>query len=401
MDAGLMMAMRDVHKSRNDAGVLRAFLSDSSPQGTQNWQLSEYWETGYPLEVSDYVDEMADLMDIALLPEDEREEEFPGMSNEKIMDRHKHLTQECHGLFSWHMLPPTALGFRSQGYFHKLNAVLHSLYNESHSFHDLRAFLRTVCSITTDLGVEKGLGDASNMDLTILLQQFVDLQYIHLLDVFALPELEEALTLCAYGNRTCSQGFAAFTGASRRAAEMEYVEAEPRVFPQSDGIRRVFHRVARIKPLMKCRVWIADFDEDFSDLENYSEDEDEFFPLDTLTSTPGGGATCNRVRWACPDCQLHAATCPCGSALDAFLPWLRLGTQLFSVLHLSAKQASMTSFGTTRLLCNQTKSDWRGMRHYAGTRCAIQGVGLLSASFPCRSSDTERRPWDGRNHPSI
>ena len=62
-DAGLMMAMRDVHKSRNDAGVLRAFLSDSSPQGTQNWQLSEYWETGSPLEVSDYVDEMADLME--------------------------------------------------------------------------------------------------------------------------------------------------------------------------------------------------------------------------------------------------------------------------------------------------------------------------------------------------
>ena len=241
-------------------------------------------QTGSPLEVSDYVDEMADLMDIALLPEDERAEQFPDMSNADIMDRHKHLTQECHGLFSWHMLPPTALGFRSQGYFHKLNAVLHSLYNESHSFHDLRAFLRTVCSITTDLGVEKGLGDASNMDLTILLQQFVDLQYIHLLDVFALPELEEALTLCAYGNRTCSQGFAAFTGASRRAAETEYVEAEPRVFPQSDGIRRVFHRVARIKPLMKCRVWIADFDEEFSDFENYSEDEDE-----TLTSTPGGG----------------------------------------------------------------------------------------------------------------
>ena len=76
------------------------------------------------------------------------------------------------------MLPLTALGFRSQGYFHKLNAVLHSLYNESHYFHDLRAFLGTVCSITTDLGVEKGLGDASNMDLTILLQQFVDLQYM-------------------------------------------------------------------------------------------------------------------------------------------------------------------------------------------------------------------------------
>ena len=284
MDAGLMMAMHDVHKSRNDAGVLRALLSDSSPQGTQNWQLSEYWETRSPQTVSDYVNEMADLMDIALLPEDERAEEFPEMSNAEIMNRHKDLTQECHGLLSWHMLPPTALGFRSQGYFHKLNAVLHSLYNESHYFHDLRAFLRTVCSITTDLGVEKGLGNASNMDLTILLQQFVDLQYIHLLDVFALPELEEALTLCAYGNRTCSQGFVAFTGASRRAAEMEYVEAEPRVFPQSDGIRRVFHRVARIKPLMKCRVWIADFDEEFSDFENYSEDEDE-----TLTSTPGGG----------------------------------------------------------------------------------------------------------------
>ena len=29
---------------------------------------------------------------------------------------------------------------------------------------------------------------------------------------------------------------------------------------------------------MKCRVWIADFDEEFSDFENYSEDEDEFFP---------------------------------------------------------------------------------------------------------------------------
>ena len=177
MDAGLM-AMRDVHKSRNGAGVLRAFLSDSSPQGTQNWQLSEYWETGSPLEVSDYVDEMADLMDIALLPEDERAEQFPDMSHADIMDRHKQLTQECHGLFSWHMLPPTALGFRSQGHFHKLNAVLHSLYNESHSFHDLRAFLRTVCSITTDLGVEKGLGDASNKDLAILLQQFVDLQYM-------------------------------------------------------------------------------------------------------------------------------------------------------------------------------------------------------------------------------
>ena len=93
MDAGLMMAMRDVHKSRNDAGVVRAFLSDSSPKGRENWQLSEYWETGSPLQVSDYVDEMADLMDIALLREDERVEEFPGMSNAEVMDRHKHLTQ--------------------------------------------------------------------------------------------------------------------------------------------------------------------------------------------------------------------------------------------------------------------------------------------------------------------
>ena len=65
---------------------------------------------------------------------------------------------------------------------------------------------------------------------------------------------------------------------------MEYVEGERRVFPQSDGIRRVFHRVARIKPLMKCRVWIADFDEEFSDFENYSADADE-----TWTSTLGGG----------------------------------------------------------------------------------------------------------------
>ena len=56
-------------------------------------------QTGSPLEISDYVDEMADLMDIALLPEDERAEQFPDMSNADIMDRHKHLTQECHGLF--------------------------------------------------------------------------------------------------------------------------------------------------------------------------------------------------------------------------------------------------------------------------------------------------------------
>ena len=93
MDAGLMMAMRDVHKGRNDAGVLRALLSEPSPQGTQTWQLSEYWETGSPLEVTDYVDEMADFMDIALLPEDERAEQFPDMSNAGIIDRHKHLTQ--------------------------------------------------------------------------------------------------------------------------------------------------------------------------------------------------------------------------------------------------------------------------------------------------------------------
>ena len=35
MDAGLMMAMCDVHKSRNDAGVLRAFLSDFSARHTE------------------------------------------------------------------------------------------------------------------------------------------------------------------------------------------------------------------------------------------------------------------------------------------------------------------------------------------------------------------------------
>ena len=41
---------------------------------------------------------MADLMDMTLLRDDEREG-FPDMSNDEIMDRHKHLTQACDVLF--------------------------------------------------------------------------------------------------------------------------------------------------------------------------------------------------------------------------------------------------------------------------------------------------------------
>lgn len=178
LDAGFMLWARAWNQSLHNgpSQVVRLFLSDSSPQGNENWQLSEYFLVPNPLTTSSLVDQLTELMQMFVHPATVLQE-MHGMDHAEVMEKHHVLSKQLDGVVVHHMLPPTALGFRKQKFTDKLNAILHSIYNESASYKDMRDFLNTICSLTTDLGVESKVGEADNVDLCQLLSQFTHLSY--------------------------------------------------------------------------------------------------------------------------------------------------------------------------------------------------------------------------------
>ena len=93
--------------------VVRTFLSDSSPQGNENWQLTEYWTIHDATRVAMLVDRLAKDMEIFSLFRPELAEE-QGNPLDELLEHNAKCSREVDALIRHHMLPPTGLGFRRQ-----------------------------------------------------------------------------------------------------------------------------------------------------------------------------------------------------------------------------------------------------------------------------------------------
>ena len=67
-----------------------------------------------------------------------------------------------------HLMPPAGLGRMAMSSLHKCNALLHQARVESGSEQELRVFLQSVVSITTDQGTEAHLGELPDLSLSHL-----------------------------------------------------------------------------------------------------------------------------------------------------------------------------------------------------------------------------------------
>ena len=153
LDCGFMMYMRDVNWEYLQCpaeSVLHCMLSDSSPQGLENWQITEVYTILDPKYVADLVDSIINLQ--AVLEAAQATEDIDHIQAQ-VADKTSDLIDHSRH----HILPPTALGLRRASLPHKANCVLHSAYNEHHNLKSLRNFLRSVCCFTSDLGVEKDI----------------------------------------------------------------------------------------------------------------------------------------------------------------------------------------------------------------------------------------------------
>lgn len=133
LDCAFMMWMRDRHRS-SGSQVARCLLTDSSPQGLENWQITECFCVTDVVDIGCAVDILTDLLWSFSCDDDELGN--AGMDRAENEERYKQLSREVAEGIHHHVLPPTALGFRKASYVHKLNAVLHSIYNESSDYRD-------------------------------------------------------------------------------------------------------------------------------------------------------------------------------------------------------------------------------------------------------------------------
>ena len=151
MDAGLMLMMRDVNKEfHSTLGQLgkpqpvRCLLSDSSPQGLENWQITEVFMVRDAVRIASVVDNLCDCSGILTATPDEQED--LDLDLQEYIAMYKKDTQTLLDGVEHHVLPPTGLGLRKGNYVHKVNAVLHSIYNETHSFQVFRNTFSKLCS---------------------------------------------------------------------------------------------------------------------------------------------------------------------------------------------------------------------------------------------------------------
>ena len=109
----------------------------------EKWQITESYTIDNPVLVADIMDELALQSDI----------------NESTLARREQLSLDLVRSVHRHVLPPTGLGLRKASFVHKLNAIMHSIYNEVHDEQRFRTFLDSIHSVTTDLGTEKELAE--------------------------------------------------------------------------------------------------------------------------------------------------------------------------------------------------------------------------------------------------
>ena len=177
--------MRDFNKEIRDLrpDLIRNLLSDSSPQGHENWQLSEVHTIYEPVALANIIDELLalnDEEDMMLQIENETrhiDDELGSVGVEGLeasCARSQRKGELLHRLLTGtqrHMLPPSALGMRKASLPHKVSSIVHSLQLELWTTRDLREYLETIMNVTTDLGTEKGVGDVPDLDVSAVLPQ--------------------------------------------------------------------------------------------------------------------------------------------------------------------------------------------------------------------------------------
>eukprot|EP00974_Lingulodinium_polyedra_P074711 7239243-Lingulodinium_polyedra.AAC.1 len=110
-------------------GSIRCLLSDSSPQGNEDWQITETYTVTAPLDTAAKVNRIIGLQSQVAASDEDQDMDEEALGN--LRDEIAVLSREVCAAVRHHVLPPTGLGLRKGGMVHKLSVVLHSIYNES------------------------------------------------------------------------------------------------------------------------------------------------------------------------------------------------------------------------------------------------------------------------------
>lgn len=114
MDCGFMLWMRNHNRRLQERHLLeggprpaRCLLSDSSPQGLENWQITESYTVLDCVRAASFVDGLASMASGIATKVDNGE-----ALDDEVTDKHGELTYKLLEAMEHHILPPTGLGFR-------------------------------------------------------------------------------------------------------------------------------------------------------------------------------------------------------------------------------------------------------------------------------------------------
>ena len=139
VDAGYMMYWRDKHKELIDKDTVFVGLIDSSPHGSEDWEMFEYFAIhgDVLLNAADWVFELAQRISGFEHFLDEDDGELPDL------DRIKHLMSSVSSAMNHHIFPPQAMasGTNRSTSRHVLHCILRACRLESHDWPMAKALL--------------------------------------------------------------------------------------------------------------------------------------------------------------------------------------------------------------------------------------------------------------------
>ena len=148
LDAAYMLYMREEHERLLQGGACFYALMDSSPQGFQNWLMSET----FLVKGQQLLQVLQVFFDLAL--SSQRLSEGADPLNVEALEDILERTDFMKRCMQHHTFPPTALGVRQTTLSHKVHAFLHSLRLEHSTWSQLQAFLDNTFAYTSDMGTE-------------------------------------------------------------------------------------------------------------------------------------------------------------------------------------------------------------------------------------------------------
>ena len=148
------MFMREQHERLVNRGAVFFGLMDSSPQGFQNWLMTET----FGVDGERLLEVTQTFFDLAMLSKRQSEREhgeepLTVEALETILES----TEAIRRATLHHTFPPTALGVRQTTLSHKVHAFLHSLRLEHSTWKQLQLFLGRTFTYTSDMGTEASL----------------------------------------------------------------------------------------------------------------------------------------------------------------------------------------------------------------------------------------------------